>query len=119
LAIKVRRQSSDFVMNARCAVVSEHLGRRNSKPRNRILRIVKTSGSRRKIHLLTAECAGLRRMRCLDIFFSQQRLKPRFLPADTALIVLGKQRRFRLYSTPRFPEDHARRIRRAVDGCPH
>jgi hypothetical protein len=27
--------------------------------------------------------------------------------------------RFRVYSTPRSPEDHARRIRRAVDGCPH
>ena len=27
--------------------------------------------------------------------------------------------RFRVYSTPRNPEDHAKRIRRAVDGCPH
>lgn len=27
--------------------------------------------------------------------------------------------RFRVYSTPRSPEDHARRIRRAVDSCPH
>jgi hypothetical protein len=24
-----------------------------------------------------------------------------------------------VYSTPRVPEDHARRIRRAVEGCPH
>jgi hypothetical protein len=27
--------------------------------------------------------------------------------------------RFRVFSTPRVPEDHARRIRRAVDSCPH
>jgi hypothetical protein len=27
--------------------------------------------------------------------------------------------RFRVYSTPQSPEDHARRIRRAIDGCPH
>lgn len=27
--------------------------------------------------------------------------------------------RFRVYSTPRSPQDHARRIRRAVDSCPH
>jgi hypothetical protein len=27
--------------------------------------------------------------------------------------------RFRVYSTPRSPEDHAKRIRRAVDACPH
>ncbi len=27
--------------------------------------------------------------------------------------------RFRVFSTPQHPEDHARRIRRAVDQCPH
>ncbi len=27
--------------------------------------------------------------------------------------------RFRVFSTPRSSEDHARRIRRAVDTCPH
>lgn len=27
--------------------------------------------------------------------------------------------RFRVYSTPRSPQDHARRIRRAIDDCPH